>query len=406
MTKSLRVITRLSRYFATAAHLSPAQPIAGIRVSVTVTKLLFDGIPARNPTLQRFLLFSLTRPTLPATQFTPNKTLQQHLTYKNKPNSIPATMKAVQILGEPSSPTIATNNEISKPTPQNAELQIKVHAAGITGDEITWPEPYNRATRIPGHDISGIISALGPNYTGPHKVGQEIFAMISADRGEGQAEFAICTDDEVAPKPKSISHAEAAALPIPLLTAYEALLDHGGIKSGMRVFITGASGSVGILAVQIAKRKFGAHVVGLASGQHHENLKRMGADEVFDYKVEGWETKFDKVDLVFDTVGGKILEKCWKVVEDKGTLITIGDPAPSWAFGQGVAPEAVDHPGVRYKHFILSPESERLTQLGEMIDGGLVKPLNVEVFPFDDSVKAWAYARQRGRGNKAVISFV
>jgi NADPH:quinone reductase-like Zn-dependent oxidoreductase len=391
-------------------YFEAAQPSPGIRVTVVVPKAWDDN----NPTLhQRLLLFNLgikplnQRPTLYSTfPSIHNTILTRHHTTQRKVNTIPITMKAVQILGEPSSPTIATNNEIEKPVPKDTEILVQVHAAGITGDEITWPEPYNRATRIPGHDISGIVSELGPNYNGPLKAGHEIFAMISADRGEGQAEYAICTGNEVALKPKSISHAEAAALPIPLLTAYEALLDHGGIKSGMRVFITGASGSVGILAVQIAKWKFGAHVVGLASAQHHETLRKMGADEVFDYKVEGWETQFEKVGLVFDTVGGKVLEKCWKVVEDNGTLITIGDPAPSWAFGQGVAPEAVDHPGVRYKHFILSPESERLSQLGEMIDGGLVKPLKVEVFPFDDSVKAWAYARQRGRGNKAVISFV
>jgi NADPH:quinone reductase-like Zn-dependent oxidoreductase len=367
---------------------------------------LFDGISVtRNPA--QLLLYKGLKPTLYSTFKSYQSPIQPPITQK-RANTHPTilTMKAVQILGDASSPTVATTHEIAKPVPKDTQILIQVHAAGITGDEITWPEPYARATRIPGHDISGKVSELGPNYNGPLKVGHEIYAMISPDRGEGQAEYAICTANEVSPKPSSISHAEAAALPIPLLTAYEALLDHGGIKSGMRVFITGASGSVGSLAVQIAKRKFGAHVVGLASAQHHETLRSMGADEVFDYKVDGWETQFDKVGLVFDTVGGKVLEKCWNVVEDDGALITIGDPAPSWAFGQGVAPEAVDHPGVRYKHFILSPEGERLGQLGGMIDAGLVKPLKVEAFPFEDSVKAWAYARQRGRGNKAVISFV
>lgn len=315
-------------------------------------------------------------------------------------------MKAVQILGEPSSPTIVTNNDIPKPTPKGSELLIQIYDSGITGDEVTWPEVYARETRIPGHDISGVISELGPDYTGPFKVGHEIFAMISAERGQGQAEYAICLPSEVTPKPKSISHEEAAALPIPLLTAWEALSDHGQAKAGMRVFITGASGSVGILAVQMAKKRVNAHVIALASSQHHETLRSVGADEVFDYKTPGWETQIEKVGLVFDTVGKEVLEKSWGLVEDDGILITIGDPAPAWAYDGSKAPEAEKYPNVRYKHFIVSPNGERLGQAGEMIDAGSVKPLAVKAFPIDDATEAWAAARQRGRGGKVVIRFV
>jgi len=314
-------------------------------------------------------------------------------------------MKAVQILGDVSSPTIATNYEMNKPTPKNAELLIRVHAAGITGDEIIWPEPYSRATRIPGHDISGVVSEIGPDYNGPLEVGHEVFALISADRGEGQADYAICKANEVAMKPKSISHQEAAALPIPLLTAWEALSDHGAIKSDMKVFITGASGAVGILAVQIAKHRFHAHVVALASSQTHESLRNMGADEVLDYKVAGWASQIKGIDLVFDTVGGEVLEKCWEVVGDTGVIVTVGDPAPEWAFGRGEAVESAGHPGVRYKHFIVSSNSERLGECGKTIDAGSVKPLMIKAYPFAESAKAWASARQRGRGHKVVIDF-
>ncbi|KAJ5089771.1 hypothetical protein N7532_008455 [Penicillium argentinense] len=314
-------------------------------------------------------------------------------------------MKAIQILGDISSPRVATNYAMTKPTPQNAEILIRVHAAGITGDEVIWPEPYTRETRIPGHDISGVVSALGPDYNGPLKIGQEAFVLISTDRGEGQADYAICRADEVALKPKSISYEEAAALPIPLLTAWEALLDHGGIKAGMRVLITGASGAVGILAVQLAKKLFGVEVVALASSRNHEALQSVGADEVLDYNTIGWENQLDKVDLVFDTVGAGILEKAWTVVKENGAIVTVGDPAPAWAFGQGEAVEAASHPGVRYKHFIVSPNSERLGKAAEMVDQGVVRPLLVKEFPFEEAEQAWNYARQRARGHKVVISF-
>jgi NADPH:quinone reductase-like Zn-dependent oxidoreductase len=177
-------------------------------------------------------------------------------------------MNAVQILGNVSSPKIVTNYSMTKPTPKNSEILVRVHAAGITGDEILWPEPYTRKSRIPAHDISGIISALGPDYRGPLAIGQEVFSFIAAEYGEGQADFAICRLEEVAPKPNSISHERAAALPIPLLTAWEALADHGDLKPGMRFLITGASGAVGKLAVQLAVQSIGAHVVALASSKN------------------------------------------------------------------------------------------------------------------------------------------
>lgn len=315
-------------------------------------------------------------------------------------------MKAVQILGDASSPRITVNYEMAKPTPQNAEILLRVYSAGITGDEVTWPETYSRESRVPGLDVSGVIAEIGPDYKGPLEVGQEVFALILADRGAGQADYAICMENDVALKPKSISHEEAAAMPIPLLTVWEALVDHCGIKSGNSIFVTGASGAVGILAVQFAKQRFDAYVVALASSRNHEALRSVGADEVIDYNTVGWETQIPKVDMVFDTVAGEVLEKCWNVVKDNGVLVTVGDPTPSWAFGKGEAVESADHPGVRYKYFIVSPNSERLGQAGEMVDAGSIKPLKVKAFPFKDSVGAWTYAQQRSRGQKVVINFV
>jgi NADPH:quinone reductase-like Zn-dependent oxidoreductase len=128
-------------------------------------------------------------------------------------------MRAVQILGSISSPRIGASDDLPKPEPRNSEILIKVHAAGITGDEVTWPELYQTSSRIPGHELSGTIAALGPAYSGPLRTGQEVFGFLEATRGQGQAEYVVCSPSEIAPKPTSISHAEAAALPIPLLTA-------------------------------------------------------------------------------------------------------------------------------------------------------------------------------------------
>lgn len=315
-------------------------------------------------------------------------------------------MKAVQILGDVSSPKITISHSMTKPTPRNDEILIKVHAAGITGDEVLWPELYSTATRIPGHEVSGIVSATGPDYHGPLGVGQYVFSFISADRGEGQAEYVICLADEVAPKPASLSHEEAAALPIPFLTAWEGIVDHGVAKPGMRVLITGGSGAVGSLALQLATNLIGCHVTALASSRHHDALRRLGASEVLDYNSTDWEHQVQAIDLVFDTVGGDILTKTWETVKQDAAIITVGDPPPPWAFGRGEAAESVSLPGVRYRHFIVSPSSERLARLSGMLGDGSIKALAVRSFPVDEAEQAWAYARLRNRGSKVIVNFI
>ncbi|KAJ5917980.1 hypothetical protein N7454_010355 [Penicillium verhagenii] len=315
-------------------------------------------------------------------------------------------MKAIQILGDVTSPEVTINRSMTKPIPENSELLIKVHAAGVTGDEILWPEPYVTATRIPGHDISGIIFSIGPDYEGSFEIGQEVYCFLGADRGQGQADYVLCLPTEVALKPTSLSHAEAAALPIPLLTAWEALSDHGALSNGMRVLVTGASGAVGVLAVQLAARVFGANVIALASSRNHGMLKRLGARDVLDYGEADWDKEIDGVDLVFDTVGGDILTKTWKCVKEDGVIVTVGDPAPAWAFGQGQASESVDHPKVRYLHFIVSPYADRLREAAGMIDAGSLETLAVKTFPFEEAKQAWEYSQQRSRGHKVVIDFI
>ncbi|KAM0196064.1 hypothetical protein ACHAPA_004700 [Fusarium lateritium] len=314
-------------------------------------------------------------------------------------------MKAVQILGDVSHPSVTINYSMKKPTPANAEILVQVHAAGVTGDELIWPEVYQTPSRIPGHDISGTISAFGPGYSGPLLIGQDVFCLISADRGEGQAEFVICSAEEVAPKPARLSHAEAAALPIPMLTAWEGIMDHGNLTSESRVLVTGASGAVGQQIVQLVKSLTGAYVVALASARSHELLRSLGADDTTDYAGSKWETSIQGVDFVFDTVGGDVLSKTWEVVKSDGIIVTVGDPAPSWAFGKGTAPEALNCPGVKYLHFIVSPNAERLGEGSRILDAGLLKPLQVQSFTFEKAVEAWECARQRGRGGKVVIEF-
>ena len=314
-------------------------------------------------------------------------------------------MKAVQIIGEPTSPRVTITQSHPKPSPKGTEILVHVHAAGLTADELLWPEVYARRSRIPGHDISGAVDSLGSSYDGPLKVGDAVFAMIAADRGEGQAEFVVCHKDEVALKPKNLGFDEAAALPIPVLTGWGALVEHGKIENGSRILVTGASGAVGSCFVQLAVRMFNAEVVALASRANHEMLKGLGAKETVDYTDPDWENAVKDVDMVFDTAGGDVLTKSWETVKERGCIVTVADPPPAWAFGRGKAEEAERHPGVRYLHFIVSPSRERLEKVTKMIEDGVVEPLPVKTFPFEEAVEAWKYAKTRNRGHKVVIMF-
>lgn len=293
------------------------------------------------------------------------------------------------------------------PEPKEEEVLVRVYAAGVTGDEVHWPELYETPTRIPGHEFSGVISAVGPNYNGPLEIGQAVFASIGATPGpgEGQADYAICHPNEVVLKPIFISHQEAAALPIPLLTAWEAIVDHAHIKPGMKLLITGGSGAVGSITASLAAH-FGARVVALASSQHHDKLRELGAEEVIDYRNFGWDTQIKNIDVVFDTVGGDVLASSWDVVKPDGVIITIADPAPSWAFEDYQPIESAGHPDVRYKYFIFVPNAERLSKAAAMVDSGVIKPLAITSFSFEQAEKAWALAKERNRGKKVVIQFV
>lgn len=334
------------------------------------------------------------------------------------------TMKAIQILGTSKDDhrVVLNNNLPSPPAPSGSQALIKVHSAGITYDEVGWDEVYKTSSRIPGHDISGVVHQLGPAYSGTLQVGNEVYSMLHVDRGQGQAEYVLAggeegkdTDEEVVRKPKSLSHAQAAALPIPVLTAWEALFVHVGEdvlrRAGKktRVLVTGASGAVGSIVVQLAARLFKdtVEVVALASSANHDRLRNLGANAVADYKTPDWEKEVGSVDAVIDTAGSEVLAKGWQVIKSPGgVIVTVADPAPAWAFGKSVPEELERHPGVRYVYFVVSLNGAALRKVGELIDEGTIQALPIVEYPVDQAVEAWEFAKQRSRKGKTVINFV
>lgn len=316
-------------------------------------------------------------------------------------------MKAIQVTGDKSNPKITLTDCVPKPAPTGTQVLLKVHAAGITADELTWPELYASPARIPGHDVSGVVDALGPEYSGALAVGDEVYAMLraSAEQG-GQAEYVVAAADEVCLKPRSTSHAQAAGLPIPVLTAWEAIHTHAKLERGCRVLVTGASGAVGLMLVQLARLELGAETVGLASPRNREALLNLGVSKVVDYNLPNWEDDVGDVDVVFDTVGGQTLARAWKTVKNGGAIVTVADPPPPWAFGGGEPDELKDHPGVKWVYFVVTARAEPLEKAASLLDEGAMEPIPVKVFGPGQGLEAWKYAAQRGREGKAVLQFV
>lgn len=315
-------------------------------------------------------------------------------------------MNAVQILGPQTSPSISLTAAVRIPEANASQILVKVHAAGITADELLWPELYKTQSRIPGHEVSGTVFKLGPSYDGKLQVGDEVFVMLHANRGQGQAEYVATEQEELCRMPKRLSFAAAAALPIPLVTAWEAIHDKLKLQRGQRVLVTGASGAVGSIFVHLAAEVVGAEVVALGSREHCERLRELGAIKVVYYDDQEWETHVMGVDAVFDTVGGDVLRRTWSTVKPDGAIVTIGDPPPPWAFGRE-SPEALQRrPNVRYDYFVVSPNRSYLSEAVKLLDNGVLEPLEVEVFPFNKAIEAWTFARRRGRGRKAVLQFI
>src|SRR5690242_14763468 len=150
---------------------------------------------------------------------------------------------------------------IDTPTPGEGEALVRVHAAALTRDELDWVT--DRLPAIPSYELSGTIAAVGPGVSGV-AVGDEVWALTDFDRDGAAAEYAPVADELLAPKPRSLGHVEAAALPLAGLSAWQGLFDHGRLREGERVLIHGASGGVGQFATQLGKHR-GAHVIGTAS---------------------------------------------------------------------------------------------------------------------------------------------
>lgn len=287
--------------------------------------------------------------------------------------------------------------EMAKPEPREDEVLIRVHAAGVTPTELLWyPTTHTkdgavRTNAVPGHEFSGVIAALGGQVQG-FKVGDEVYGMNDWFAEGATAEFCLTLPQNIAPKPLSLSHGAAAAVPIGALTALQGLL-RTGVLPLERVLVHGGSGAVGIYAVQLARRR-GNYVVATASAHSFDFIKQLGADEVIDYKASRFEEKVKDIDVVFDTVGGTTRDLSWKVLKAGGRLVTIAADS-----------EGSEDPRTKNAFFIVEPSQGQLKEIGQLLDAGELKAFVKGVVPINEASDAYSgMLNRKGSYGKLVIS--
>jgi NADPH:quinone reductase-like Zn-dependent oxidoreductase len=218
-----------------------------------------------------------------------------------------------------------------RPEPQPAinDVIVEVHAAGFVNTELTWPSTWTdrlgrpRAPSIPGHELAGVVTALGYGTTGL-SIGQRVFGLTDWYRDGSLADYAAVEARNLAPLPGDVDFTVGASLPISGLTAWQGLLVHGRIQPGQSVIAHGAAGAVGSIVAQLA-REFGAYVIGTGRAADRQSALNFGANEFVDLDNEALED-VGPVDLVFDLIGGDIGKRSARLVRPGGTLVSIVGP--------------------------------------------------------------------------------
>jgi len=307
-----------------------------------------------------------------------------------------STMRAIQVHAYGDVDQLRLE-EIAQPEPQEGEVLVRVHAAGVNAldwkirsgaMESVMPStfPY-----VPGIDLAGVVERIGPGVT-TFLPGQEVFGQST---GGAYAQYCLVSAQTLALKPTSLSFDEAAAVPIGAITAWQGLFDHGHLQAGQRVLILGGSGGVGTFAVQFARRK-GAQVITTTSTSNRDFVRSLGAETVIDYTQKRVEDEVHNVDLVFDTVGGEATGSALATLKRGGRLITTaGQPDEGLAQALGVSAEFL----------FMQPSTDLLERFARLIDTGELRTALSTIFPLSDANKAHELS-QSGHGRGRIILHV
>ena len=293
-------------------------------------------------------------------------------------------MKAVVITDYGTNDVLRTA-ELPIPQPGPTEVLVRIHATGLNPVDFKIREGHLKELfpvefpRVLGGDISGVVVDTGP-LVKDFKQGDAVYFSNPLDRNGGFAEFVTVDQSIVALKPKTLSHTEAASLPVVGLTSVQALRDFAGVKKGDRVLIHAGAGGVGSFAIQYAKY-LGAEVYTTASSQRSDYLKSLGADRVIDYKTEDFVDVAQNaggMDVVFESIGGNNYLRSILATKKGGAVPAVVNPPD--AETESLAKEK----NIKTSFMLLQGSRQDLRHIAELIDRGIVKTSVSKTFALDD----------------------
>lgn len=316
-------------------------------------------------------------------------------------------MKAI-VQNEYGSPDVFELKEIDKPVVKDDDVLVRVHAAALhAGDYFTMRgmpvavrmvvgllKPRNNY--VPGFDVAGHVEVVGKNVT-QFQPGDEVFGACNG----ACAEYACAGEDKFVLKPAHLTFEQAAAVPTSALAALHGLRDAGKVQPGQKVLINGASGGVGMFAVQIAKA-FGAEVTGVCSTRNVDMVRSIGADHVIDYTQEDFTQSGQRYDLILDNVGNHSFSDCRRALTPQGTLIpNTGHAGMGYVVKAFVLSAFVRQQG---RPYISIPNNEDLVVLKELVESGKVRPVIDRTYPLSETPEAFRYLEEGHARGKVVIT--
>jgi NADPH:quinone reductase-like Zn-dependent oxidoreductase len=277
---------------------------------------------------------------------------------------------------------------VERPAPQAAinDVIVQIHASGFVPTELAWPSTWtdrrghDRTPSIPGHELAGVLTALGYGTTGL-TIGQRVFGLADWYRDGTLAEYIAIEARNLAPLPGDVDFTVGASLPISGLTAWQGLFEHGRLRAGQSVLAHGAAGAVGSMVAQLA-REAGAHVIGTGRAADRQKALDFGAQEFVDLQNDAIED-IGGVDLVFDLIGGDIGKRSARLVRAGGTLVSIVGPSETRP-ADGLA---VD--------FVVESDRAQLGEIVQRVRDGRLRTNIGKVSALDDAVGTFNATERR-----------
>ena len=311
--------------------------------------------------------------------------------------TVHTTMQAVW-QPAPGGPELLALRRSARPRPGPGQVLLRVRAAGVNPADWKMGAGVSRYALppfVPGLDVSGEVVAAGAGVT-EFRAGDEVFGCVPTG---GYAEYAVAPALALAPKPASLDHTQAAALPVAGLTAFQSLVRAAGLRTGQRVLVHAAAGGVGHFAVQIAKA-YGGYVLATARAARHPLLRDLGVDEPIDYTAVDFSTVARDVDVVVDPIAEDYGPRSLRVLRPGGVLLDIRGAGPD----RTAVEAAVAESGLRYVRFGFTPSGADLAEIAGLVDRGALRVVVDRVLPLTQAADAWQLSATNRVSGKIVLT--